>query len=86
MKSWIVFEADHHFEISNQNPVKIRILDIITRYPMQTENLKQILNNHPRDNVSDALPRLEKTGKAKIVDGYGKRFYSSTGASNANDH
>jgi wyosine [tRNA(Phe)-imidazoG37] synthetase (radical SAM superfamily) len=54
-------------------------LSVITRHPMQEEELLAILGHWPASEVQAALNKLEKDGQAQIVERYGTRFWSAAG-------
>lgn len=62
------------------------ILGIITRHPMPEEELCALLGRYSPGEVSQALVRLQKAGKAKQITRQRKRFWSAAESSYDGEH
>ena len=71
-------------ELVTVNPgredLKTNLLGIITRHPMQEEDLCQAEKGWSPDEVHQALQELQATQKAQVVVRYGKSFWSAAEA------
>lgn len=66
-----------HFDLGQYEDVVDAILAIITRHPMRQAELEQTLTGWGKEKVSQALKKLEASGRAQIVERYGIRFWSA---------
>ncbi len=67
-------------DANNTDSLESAILGIITRHPMQEEELCPILGRWSQEEVQQALDRLQSTQKAKRVIRHGTQFWSAASA------
>lgn len=74
----IVHPANGTFDLSGFDSVVDAIVGIITRHPMQQEQIEQTLTQWAPEQVEQSLAELEASGQAQIVERYGARFWSAS--------
>jgi wyosine [tRNA(Phe)-imidazoG37] synthetase (radical SAM superfamily) len=74
----IVHPATGAFDLSGKEDLLEAILGIITRHPMRDSELNEALADWPADEIRSTLTRLEKSGRAKIVERQGIRFWRAS--------
>ena len=72
--------AEGTFDLSESENVVDAIIGIITRHPMQQNELELALTNWSPGQVIEALADLKASGRAQIVERYGERFWSAAPA------
>ncbi len=65
------------FDLSGSENLVDAIIGIITRHPMRESELLETLMHWSYDKVSETLKDLQESGKAKIVERYGVRFWTA---------
>jgi wyosine [tRNA(Phe)-imidazoG37] synthetase (radical SAM superfamily) len=73
----VVQPIDGTFDLSGCNSLVEAVVAIITRHPMQQEELERTLAHHRPGHVKKVLAELEASGKAQVVERYGARFWSA---------
>jgi wyosine [tRNA(Phe)-imidazoG37] synthetase (radical SAM superfamily) len=74
----VVHPAEGTFDLSGyENPLDA-IIGIITRHPMQQEQIERTLSQWSPNQVEQSLVDLENSGRAQIVERYGVRFWSAS--------
>jgi wyosine [tRNA(Phe)-imidazoG37] synthetase (radical SAM superfamily) len=68
------------FDLGGSGSLVDAIIGIITRHPMQEEELLRTLTSWSPETVKKTLHELENSGKAQIIERLGKRFWSSVGS------
>ncbi|MBN1668511.1 MAG: radical SAM protein [Anaerolineales bacterium] len=76
----VVHPAQGEFDLSGFDNVIDAIIGIITRHPMQTEELHHTLERWTPGQVQAALAELAGSGRAQVVERYGVRFWSAAPA------
>jgi wyosine [tRNA(Phe)-imidazoG37] synthetase (radical SAM superfamily) len=66
------------FDLSGYRNLTDAVISIISRHPMRQEELEQTLEQVAPGQVGDVLAKLERTGRAQVVERYGIRFWSAT--------
>jgi wyosine [tRNA(Phe)-imidazoG37] synthetase (radical SAM superfamily) len=56
------------------------LMAALVRHPMSEEELGQVLPAWPLEKLSQALQQLQAAGRARVVQRYGKRFWTSSAA------
>jgi len=67
-----------HFDLGQYDDPVDAILAIIMRHPMRQMELEQTLTEWGKEDVGQALERLQASGRAQIVERYGVSFWSAT--------
>jgi len=75
----VVHPAEGNFDLSGHKDVVDAVVAVITRHPMSEEELTHALERWSPGQVQEALQTLHLSGRAKVVERYGKRFWSATG-------
>jgi hypothetical protein len=70
--------ASGSFELDGSVSLVDAVVGIITRHPMQEKELIKTLQRWSPKEITTTLADLEKSGRAKIVKRYGKRFWSAS--------
>jgi wyosine [tRNA(Phe)-imidazoG37] synthetase (radical SAM superfamily) len=65
------------FDLSGCKTLADAVISIITRHPMQEDELNRALLRWSPDEVVATLQELESTGRAQIVERYGCHFWSA---------
>jgi wyosine [tRNA(Phe)-imidazoG37] synthetase (radical SAM superfamily) len=76
----VVHPAQGEFDLSGFDTVIDAIIGIITRHPMQAEELHHTLERWTPGQVQAALAELAGSGRAQVVERYGARFWSAAPA------
>ena len=71
----VVHPAEGSFEMSENGNIVDAIIGIITRHPMQQDELERTLTHWSAGQVAETLELLKASGKAQIVERYGKLFW-----------
>ena len=75
-----VAPAQGKFRATGHENIVEAIVDVITRHPMEEDQLFQTLTHWTPQQVVDALSELRQSGKAQVVLSHGKRFWSGSAA------
>jgi len=75
----VVHPAEGDFDLSGHKDVVDAVVAVITRHPMSEEELTHALERWSPGKVQEALQTLHLSGRAQVVERYGKRFWSATG-------
>jgi wyosine [tRNA(Phe)-imidazoG37] synthetase (radical SAM superfamily) len=73
----VVHPAEGTFDLSGYDNVLDAIIGIITRHPMQQEQIERTLTQWAPKQVEQSLVDLENSGRAQVVERYGIRFWSA---------
>jgi wyosine [tRNA(Phe)-imidazoG37] synthetase (radical SAM superfamily) len=74
----VVHPAEGTFDLSGyENPLDA-IIGIITRHPMQQDQIERTLTQWAPDQLEQSLIDLVKSGRAQIVERHGVRFWSAS--------
>jgi wyosine [tRNA(Phe)-imidazoG37] synthetase (radical SAM superfamily) len=76
--SHVVHSVEGEFNLSAENNLAEAIISIITRHPMGEAELKLALENHASGRVEDTLELLAASGKAQVVERFGRRYWSAS--------
>lgn len=76
----VVNPANGSFNLSIAGSLVDAVIGIITRHPMQEEELVGALNNYSPNEVAVTLSELALKGRAQVVERYGNRFWSASPA------
>ena len=76
----VVHPAEGNFDLNSNENIVDAVIGIITRHPMRQDELERTLACWSPGQVSQALAKLEASGRAQIVERYGIRFWSATPA------
>ena len=76
----VVHPAEGSFDLSGFENVVDAIISIITRHPMNEVELRLTLEKWTPGQVDEALQELSASGRAQVVERYGKRFWSASPA------
>ena len=72
----VVQPVEGTFDISGYDNVVDAVIGIIARHPMREEELVQSLDRWHPGQVADALEELAASGRARVVERLGRRFWS----------
>jgi wyosine [tRNA(Phe)-imidazoG37] synthetase (radical SAM superfamily) len=75
----VVHPAEGDFDLSGYKDVVDAVVAVITRHPMSEEELTHALERWLPGQVQETLQTLHLSGRAQVVERYGKRFWSATG-------
>jgi wyosine [tRNA(Phe)-imidazoG37] synthetase (radical SAM superfamily) len=73
----VVHPAEGVFDLDGCQDVVDAIIGIITRHPMRQDELEHTLERWSPGQVKKALANLEASGRAQVVERYGRRFWSA---------
>jgi wyosine [tRNA(Phe)-imidazoG37] synthetase (radical SAM superfamily) len=74
----VVHPAEGSFDLNGyENPLDA-IIAIITRHPMSQEQIERELRHWSPGQVDQILSDLDASGRAKVIERYGLRFWSAT--------
>lgn len=80
----VVHPAHGDFDLSGYGDgaeaLTAAVVAIITRHPMSEEDLLETLERWSPGSVNEALAALESSGRAQVVQRYGRRFWSAAPA------
>jgi hypothetical protein len=68
------------FDLSGCRDVTEAVLAVIRRHPMEEREVMEALRRWTRREVEDALREVAASGRAQLVERYGRRFWSDAGA------
>jgi len=71
----VVNNAVIDFKLAEKGCLADSILEVITRHPMDEDQLLRIFGDWSQDDIQDALANLEASSQAKVVERYGTRFW-----------
>ena len=75
----VVHPAEGDFDLSGYKDVVDAVVAVITRHPMSEEELTHAMERWLPGQVQETLQTLHLSGRAQVVERYGKRFWSATG-------
>ena len=82
----VVHPAKGTFDLSGyKNPLDA-VVAILTRHPMELEELEQALSRWSPKQVKQVLADLAENGRAQVVERYGVRFWSATPSHFPDEH
>ncbi|MBZ5495366.1 MAG: radical SAM protein [Acidobacteriia bacterium] len=73
----VVQASSGTLDLSGYENVADAVLAIISRHPMQEEDLRRALESWSPGQVEEALRQLSASGNAQVVERYGERFWSA---------
>jgi wyosine [tRNA(Phe)-imidazoG37] synthetase (radical SAM superfamily) len=76
----VILPASGSFDLSGAESLVDAVVGIITRHPMREEELAETLKHYSPTEVVITLSKLEKSGRAQVVERYGTRFWSGSPA------
>jgi wyosine [tRNA(Phe)-imidazoG37] synthetase (radical SAM superfamily) len=76
----VVHPASGTFDLSGADSLEEAIIGIITRHPMQNDELNHALERWSSTEVAAVLDNLLTSGQAQIISRHGVRFWSSSTA------
>ena len=76
----VIHPAIGTFDLGGTESLVDAVVGIITRHPMREDELIETLNHSSPGEVSATLAKLEKSGKAQVVERFGTRFWSASPA------
>lgn len=74
----VVHPAEGSFDLSGYDNTVDAIIGIITRHPMLEDELRNTLEKWAPGSTDLALQQLSSSGKAQVVERYGRRFWSAS--------
>ena len=74
----VVHPAQGAFDLGDDKDLVDTVVAIITRHPMSAEELEKALEQWAPGEVGQLLEVLESSGRAQVIERYGKRFWSAT--------
>ncbi len=76
----VINPAEGIFDLGGYDNLLDAIVGIITRHPMQQEQIERTLIRWAPEQVDQLLVDLENSGRAKIIERYGVRFWTANPA------
>lgn len=76
----VVVEANGEFDLSGYENAADAVVAVVTRHPMVEEDLLRTLERFGPGEVREALAELARSGRARLVGRYGKKFWSTSKA------
>jgi len=76
----VVHPVEGSFDLGGSDHVIDAVIGIITRHPMRQDQLERSLERWTPGQVREALEQLEADGRARVIERYGVRFWSTAGA------
>jgi wyosine [tRNA(Phe)-imidazoG37] synthetase (radical SAM superfamily) len=76
----VVHPAEGEFDLSGSADIVDAILGVITRHPMRQDELERALASCKGPDAQRALQLLTESGRAKVIERHGARFWSPTAA------
>jgi len=67
-------------DLSGSEDLVDAVISVISRHPMEEEDLARTLEQWKPGDVSKVLGRLGASGRAQVVTQFGRRFWSASGA------
>lgn len=77
----VVHPVEGVFDLSGYENVADAIVGVITRHPMREEELLHALDRWSHPEVQQALADLTKHGGARVIERYGRRFWTAAAGS-----
>ncbi len=74
----VVHPAEGDFDLSGYDNVLDAVVGIITRHPMPQDELERTLSQKIPGRVEQILADLEMSGRARVVERFGVRFWVAT--------
>jgi len=74
----VIHSVEGVFDLSASDNLAEAITNIITRHPIEEGELNQALENQASGRIEDALELLAASGKAQVVERYGRRYWSAS--------
>ena len=74
----VLHPARGSFELGSYDSLLDAVTGIITRHPMREQELIETLERWEPEHITETLHDLQATGKARIVERYGVRFWSAS--------
>ncbi len=76
----VVHPAEGSFDLSGYKDLVDALIGIITRHPMQQEELERTLAKWSPREVKQTLIDLQRSGRVQVVERYGTRFWAASSA------
>ena len=76
----VVHPASGSFDLRGAESLVDAVIGIITRHPMREDELIETLKHFSPSEVTATLTKLEKSGKAQVVERLGIRFWTASAA------
>jgi len=76
----VVHPVEGTFDLGGYENVVDAVIGIITRHPMRSDQLERSLDRWTPGQVEEALATLQADGRARVIERYGARFWSTTEA------
>jgi wyosine [tRNA(Phe)-imidazoG37] synthetase (radical SAM superfamily) len=76
----VIRPACGSFDLGGSGSMVEAVIAIITRHPMREDELTAALQAFPPEELTATLKALERSGKAQMVERFGARFWSASGA------
>ena len=76
----VVLPAEGSFDLNSEENLMDAILGIITRHPMRESELIEALEDWSKSKVQQHLEALTASGKVQVIERFGERFWSASGA------
>ena len=76
----VIHPASGPFDLRGSESLVEAVIGIITRHPMREDELIETLKHFSPSEVTATLTKLEKSGKAQVVERLGIRFWSASAA------
>jgi len=73
----VVHPASGSFDLSGNESLVDAVVGIITRHPMQESEIISALEQRSPEEVNAILTELQNSGRAQLIERYGKRFWSA---------
>jgi hypothetical protein len=73
----VIHPVEGTFDLSGGDSLVDAVIGIITRHPMQEDELLNTLAYWSPDQVKSTLAKLEQSDQAQVVERYGVRFWSA---------
>ena len=76
----VVHPASGSFDLSGAESLVDAVVEIITRHPLQEDELVKTLERWSPGEVDATLKELESSGRAQVIKRYGSRFWCAASA------
>jgi wyosine [tRNA(Phe)-imidazoG37] synthetase (radical SAM superfamily) len=76
----VIHPASGSFDLRGSESLVDAVVGIITRHPMREDELIETLKHFSPSEVTSTLMKLEKSGKAQVVERLGIHFWSASAA------
>ena len=80
IKAQIVHPAEGSFDLQGYTNITDAVVNILIRHPMREEELFRTLKQWTPGQVQETLQKLESSRRVQVVERYGCRFWTSSGA------